>query len=58
MAKSYSTAEAVSYILDSEFDDNDDDNESCLGMDSEEEEELDIMLMQDEFEVVDTVSHR
>ena len=46
------TEDAVAFCLQS--DDDDDDNESCWGMDSDEEDEIDDYLMQNEFEQIES----
>ena len=50
--KRITTEDAVAYVLDSDFSDFSDD-ESCWGMDTDEEEYIDDMLMENEYETVD-----
>ena len=50
--KNITTEKAVAYVLDSDFSDQSDD-ESCWGMDTDEEEYLDDMLEENEFEIID-----
>ena len=47
--KRITTEDAVAYVLDSDFS----DDESCWGMDTDEEELLDGLLMENEYEIVD-----